>query len=180
MNINPTPARRGFTLIELLVVISIIALLIGILLPALGAARDSARTLACLSNTRQLGIALYTYATDHDARFPTSDGSVPEDGTGSTEWHDLGRIGQYLPQENAVGGTGDPDNSFGGTVFVCPADLPGAERCYGMNAYANPTGASTGAMPSTQWGEYFTADVKVASKVLLIGENWSQNNAGGW
>ena len=59
------PHENGFTLIELLVVISIIALLIGILLPALGAARNSARDIACLSNLRQLGLAVTTYATDN-------------------------------------------------------------------------------------------------------------------
>lgn len=57
--------REAFTLIELLVVISIIALLIGILLPALGAARGTARDIACNSNLRQLGIATVTYAEDN-------------------------------------------------------------------------------------------------------------------
>ena len=56
----------GFTLIELLVVISIIALLVGILLPALGAARKSAQRIKCLSNARQVSLAMVSYSTDND------------------------------------------------------------------------------------------------------------------
>ncbi|MEM6748834.1 MAG: prepilin-type N-terminal cleavage/methylation domain-containing protein [Planctomycetota bacterium] len=61
---------RAFTLIELLVVIAIIALLIGILLPALSAARSAARDSVCLSNQRQIGIGLLTYAGDYDQDVP--------------------------------------------------------------------------------------------------------------
>lgn len=61
---------RGFTLIELLVVISIIALLIGILLPALAAAREAAKQSQCLSNERQTGIAMFSYAADFTDELP--------------------------------------------------------------------------------------------------------------
>lgn len=63
---------RAFTLIELLVVISIIALLIAILLPALSAARRSAMVSQCLSRQKQIGIGVYAYATDNKGLIPLS------------------------------------------------------------------------------------------------------------
>jgi len=62
----------GFTLIELLVVIAVIALLMGILLPALNRAREQARKIACLSNMRQMGLAVTAYLTDSEYRLPPS------------------------------------------------------------------------------------------------------------
>ena len=70
---TPLP-RRAFTLIELLVVISIIALLISILLPALTTARRVALQSGCASNMRQVGIASTVYYTDHKGVLPHNDG----------------------------------------------------------------------------------------------------------
>ena len=69
--LTPHPGQhdRAFTLIELLVVISIIALLVGILLPALGAARRSAMTAVCMSNVRQMCIAQLSYAESNRQLF---------------------------------------------------------------------------------------------------------------
>ena len=63
-------AKRAFTLVELLVVIGVIAVLVAILLPALSSARASAKSVACLSNLRQLATAAHAYAIEHQGFYP--------------------------------------------------------------------------------------------------------------
>lgn len=123
---RPQGALRasGFTLIELLVVISIIALLVGILLPALGKARGTAKTSACLSNVRQVGIASQAYVADNKDYYvlfsyvlnyqpylsnSLSSGALPNGGTVPTDQ-------RYLWTNKLV------EDGFlpGMTAYICP------------------------------------------------------------
>lgn len=66
----PGPKARGFTLTEVLVVVGIVGLLIAILIPVISSARSRARQVACISNQRQIIMALKAYAVDHAGHFP--------------------------------------------------------------------------------------------------------------
>jgi prepilin-type N-terminal cleavage/methylation domain-containing protein/prepilin-type processing-associated H-X9-DG protein len=185
--------REAFTLIELLVVIAIIALLIGILLPALGAARQTAKDMLCKSNQRQVAIATTVYANDYKGKFPPVLGGPyvidPENGRRNMVWYDENRIGRYLPQEDYrnVGVNSVENPTIGGTVLRCP-NHPDAARSYTMNYWAASAGEvvpnfSTGtstylkpgtlqSSPSYQLGQAFDSTVDRASSVMLFAESW--------
>jgi len=139
---------RGFTLIELLVVISIIALLISILLPALGAARDTARSIQCGSQLRQVGVAQYAYEADTQWMAAAGVGTVGSTFNGDFDpdaevhfkhwWYQLLR--GYLGRENsAVPLTAAETGAFTSQgVLLCPSvdKIDDDTRSYAMNTFS--------------------------------------------
>ncbi len=110
--------RHAFTLIELLVVISIIALLIAILLPALSRAVETAKDASCRSNLRQLGIAEASFAGDNKGRFPQSDQWVWNSGTGPNGEPSFPRIDPTLTTATEAG-TLFP-YTLDNALYLCP------------------------------------------------------------
>lgn len=152
---NPTSGRlrtslsRAFTLVELLVVIGIIAVLVAILLPALNRARDQANTTQCLSNLRQIGLAIINYAAENQGylvpgRYTSQVGAAePEN------WATILVNSGYLPTPPQVPSTNIAwqDTSFGTSVFRCPN---------GMNNRGDITGMVGPMTPIDPMGSVFT------------------------
>lgn len=111
----------AFTLVELLVVIGIIAVLISILLPALGRVREQGKTAACLSNLRQIGHALQTYATANNGYLVPGSIMHPGDTVDRDSWATLLVGMRFISAPKQANGWGS--ESSGASVFRCPAGI---------------------------------------------------------
>jgi len=114
--VSRTNNVKGFTLIELLVVIAIIAILAAILFPVFAKVREKARQTTCLSNEKQMGLAILQYTQDYDEKYPCGD-QQPSNATGMGGAGWAGEVYSYVKSNN---------------VFVCPDDSNGVES-YGIN-----------------------------------------------
>lgn len=127
----------AFTLIELLVVISVISLLMAILLPSLGKAREQARRAACMANLRSIGQGIFLYAHDNDGRLVPGDWRVSWDVWGQVAEYPKGCRVPMHPESRQVN-LGHlitsgilPKPGSDDHVFFCPSSrAPDGSRCY--------------------------------------------------
>eukprot|EP01026_Neomeris_dumetosa_P029855 TRINITY_DN24060_c0_g1_i6.p1 TRINITY_DN24060_c0_g1~~TRINITY_DN24060_c0_g1_i6.p1 ORF type:complete len:228 (-),score=22.99 TRINITY_DN24060_c0_g1_i6:48-731(-) len=114
-------ARRAFTLIELLIVIAIIAVLISILLPALGDARRAGKLTICGSNMKQMGAAVFGYSADHDDRMPNFSWRVGMEPRGDQQYTRY-MAGIHSDQDGAMLQAAQLVKDFNGHEIEVPRD----------------------------------------------------------
>jgi prepilin-type N-terminal cleavage/methylation domain-containing protein/prepilin-type processing-associated H-X9-DG protein len=172
---HPSHRQGGFTLVELLVVIGIIALLVSILLPTLNSARDSAQSVKCLSNLRQLGQATIGYTADNDLALPP--GFISNGYSNAAFGHNRAATSWPVELDDYLGTT---DDDSGGQaisqVFECPSEQIAAQRVQDNYVYHYSSNKgmfrkfqnASGTPPNPQ--RYPISSVRRSTEVALFGD----------
>jgi len=172
-----TPVIRkqtGFTLIELLVVIAIIAILAAILFPVFAQAREKARQASCLSNEKQIGLAMMGYVQDYDETFPYCYFGYSDAKGNTIEWTTV--IGPYVK----AGLSGNGNGGVTGGIYKCPS-FPDPEQGEQYHVREDIFPGSWEAPPVTTTGEAGTlAKIDSPSGKVMLWEGGQQGFPSWW
>ncbi len=146
-------SKKGFTLIELLVVIAIIAILAAILFPVFAKAREKARQTTCLSNHKQVGIAIMQYAQDYDETLVPA--FVAATGT---YW--AGTLQPYMKSRQALTCPSTTTYCCGNVPLQCPSHWQTYGICIGINNGLSSTGGFA----------YALGKIETPANTILLGD----------
>ncbi len=169
-----TTVRGGFTLIELLVVVAIIAVLMALMMPALGGVRETSRRLTCATNLRQHALAVQQFASDYNEVMPVDGYTFPASGTQSWTWQ-----GPFVRITSGTGRNGtnwcghETYNKFynyykpiaSSRAWICPSHPDAGEA----RKFSSMNGTQRGTHPFHGWftdfRTYYVLNAQVASKM---------------